>query len=236
MLIKSAPARSAQRGLSLVELMVGIAVGLFVVAAAATLVTSQLVENRRLMLEVQVQQDLRATADIITRELRRAGSWPGVISSAVGSVWSPGTAAQVNTNFNGLSPASGVDDEVVYRSSRTSGSNGPYTFVLDGGVIKTQLAPGVPMQQLTDGTTLVVTQFAVTAVAEPGVVAACTKLCDDGPPQTTNCWPSIAVRSFVVEITGHAATDASVVRSIRSVVRLRNDEVQFSDPAQICPP
>lgn len=56
-----------QRGLSLVELMVGITVGLFVVAAAATLVANQLSDNRRLLLETQVQQDLRATMDIITR-------------------------------------------------------------------------------------------------------------------------------------------------------------------------
>ncbi|MBL0296208.1 MAG: hypothetical protein IPQ21_03185 [Betaproteobacteria bacterium] len=53
--------------------MVGITVGLFIVAAAAMLVTTQLGDNRRLLLETQVQQDLRATADIITRELRRAG-------------------------------------------------------------------------------------------------------------------------------------------------------------------
>ena len=64
-----------QRGLSIVELMVGVAIGLFVVAAASMLVVTQLSDNRRLTLETQVQQDLRATADIITRELRRAGHW-----------------------------------------------------------------------------------------------------------------------------------------------------------------
>ena len=55
--------------------MVGVAIGLFVVAAASMLVVTQLSDNRRLTLETQVQQDLRATADIITRELRRAGHW-----------------------------------------------------------------------------------------------------------------------------------------------------------------
>ena len=68
-------ARRRQRGLSIVELMVGMAIGLFVVAAASMLVVTQLSDNRRLTLETQVQQDLRATADIITRELRRAGHW-----------------------------------------------------------------------------------------------------------------------------------------------------------------
>ena len=56
-------ARAAQRGLSIVEMMVGIAVGLIVVAAATLMVAGQLADNRRLLLETQVQQDLRASAD-----------------------------------------------------------------------------------------------------------------------------------------------------------------------------
>ena len=54
-------------------MMVGIAIGLFIVAGAVALVATQLGENRRMLLETQVQQDLRAAADIITRELRRGG-------------------------------------------------------------------------------------------------------------------------------------------------------------------
>ena len=61
------------RGISLVELMVGIAVGMIVVAGASVMLVNQVNEHRRLMLETQVQQDLRASADLILRELRRAG-------------------------------------------------------------------------------------------------------------------------------------------------------------------
>ena len=79
----------AHRGMSLVELMVGITVGLLVVAGASLLVSSQLSENRRLLLETQVQQDLRATADIIARQLRRSGHWRraemGVANAGIGN-------------------------------------------------------------------------------------------------------------------------------------------------------
>ena len=64
------PSRRA-RGLSIVELLVGIAVGLFVLAGATLLVSSQLSDNRQLMLETQVQQDLRASADLIARPTPR---------------------------------------------------------------------------------------------------------------------------------------------------------------------
>ena len=70
--------RQRQTGLSLVELMVGVAVGLFVVAGATLVVSNQLGDNRRLMLETQIQQDLRAAADLIARDLRRSGYWASV--------------------------------------------------------------------------------------------------------------------------------------------------------------
>jgi prepilin-type N-terminal cleavage/methylation domain-containing protein len=227
--------RSRQRGLSLVEMMVGVAVGLIVVAAAATLVAAQLSDNRRLLLEVQVQQDLRASADIITRDLRRAGSWSGPIAGAIVGIWKEGSPAQANSNLADLSPLDDVDNSVTFRSSRTEGSDGPYTYQLDEGVIKFQPAPGLGWQALTDSSTMRVTQFDVTALPEPEIRVACPKLCADG---TQDCWPTISVRSFVVEITGQAVSDPAVVRSIRSVVRMRNDGVAFNDagaPTLACP-
>ena len=61
------------RGISIVELMVGITISLFILAGASLVLTTQLDSNRRLLLEAQVQQDLRTTADMISRDVRRAG-------------------------------------------------------------------------------------------------------------------------------------------------------------------
>lgn len=65
--------RRGERGLGLIELMVGITVGLIVAAGASLVAVNQINEHRRLMLEIQVQQDLRTAADLIQQELRRAG-------------------------------------------------------------------------------------------------------------------------------------------------------------------
>ena len=62
-----------QRGLGLVELMVGITVGLIVAAGASMMAVNQINEHRRLMLETQIQQDLRSVADLLQQDLRRAG-------------------------------------------------------------------------------------------------------------------------------------------------------------------
>ena len=236
MLSTRAARRLHQRGLSLVELMVGIAVGMFIVAAAATMVASQLTDNRRMLLEVQVQQDLRAAGDIITRELRRAGSWGTTVDGAQSGISLDGA----NPSFNPLLPLSPISgsppaETVTYSSSRSTGSTGPYGFRLSSGVIQSRLDASSGWQALTDEATMTVTRFRITSLSQPPVRLACPKRCSGG---TQTCWPTVTVRSFIIDITGEAVSDPAVVRSVRSVVRLRNDAVQFNDaanPTLACP-
>ena len=96
-MLTSTRRRAAQRGLSIVEMMVGVTIGLLVVAGATMVVSTQLLDNRQLMVETQVQQDLRAAADIITRDLRRAG----YTSNPQNGVWYKGTAQVACNRFGG---------------------------------------------------------------------------------------------------------------------------------------
>ena len=90
-------AKRRQTGLSIVELLVGVAIGLVITAAATLLMSGQLIENRRLLTETQVQQDLRAATDIMAREMRRVGGSSELAS--LRSIWYPGSA-QVVSNYN----------------------------------------------------------------------------------------------------------------------------------------
>jgi len=248
-----------QRGVSLVELMVGITVGLLVVAGASLLVSSQLTENRRLLLETQVQQDLRATADIIARELRRAGHWrraeAGVASTSngaavrndymsvgsIGNTQCSGLLANFDICFNYLRPLGLADADVNGAPRYTFG------YRLTGGVIKTKLSTSAEsVQDLTDVKVLEVRSFTIElndAVSDANrwVLIPCPKLC---PPNalnqvTTDCWPRVAMRDATITITGRAVSDHAVQRTVVSRVRLRNDQVQFraGDVAdrQACP-
>lgn len=208
------------RGMSLVELMVGIAIGLFVVAAAATLVATQLTENRKVQLELQVQQDLRATADIITRELRRSASLAGMAESA-DKAWQPGTDWFPNYN-SAATPASGASADIAFKQARSAGGSGSSGYKLVNGVVLTVLEGAAQDQPLTDPATMVVTAFSIQLDTELPVVAACPKLCSDG---TDACWPRSSIRTYTLNMTGRSANDASVVRSLSSSVRVRNDVV-----------
>lgn len=232
----AAASRRRQRGLSIVELMVGVAVGLFVVAAATMLVATHLADSRRLTLETQVQQDLRAAADIITRELRRSGHW----AKARDGVGQPlNVNAYRAVSKDGTPPTPFTDGEVstsVLISYSRSGSEAAENNAVDSaeqlgfrlvnGVIQTHLGDA-DWQALTDSSTLNVTAFTLTLNVQP-IRLECTKPC----PGPGDCRPELQVRDITLDITGQAAHDASVQRRLTSNVRLRNDAVI----AGSCPP
>lgn len=223
--------RKLQAGLSLVELMVGVTIGLMVVAAATVLMTGQLAENRRLLLETQLQQDLRAAADIIARELRRVGALAEVTTLA--TIWYPDSPPLIPNPFSGSLALSTA--QVDFNYDPGGGLAGPFGFKLNASdVLQIRLA-GSGWQDLTDGNVMKVTSFTVTpGPAVAPVVLVCPFLCATGD---TACWPRVQVRDLIFNITAEARRDASVKRAVGGQVRLRNERVTFLAPSgAICPP
>lgn len=233
---RSLPFRRATRGMSLVELMVGIAIGLIVVAAAVLTTTTQLRDNRLLLLETQLQQDLRASTDIIARELRRAG----FTDDAYIELWNPDLGSATASAFSQLTIGAGSQGSVQYNYKRldlSAGgagvfvSSGPFGYWLDNGVIKVRLTANAPVQDLTDRNVMFVEQFSITPLASNPVRLPCPNDCPLPIPagQTAEyCWPTIAVRELEINITARSVSDAAVRRSVDSRVRLRNDDLRFN--------
>lgn len=195
------------------------------------MVGGQLGENRRLMVETQLQQDLRAAADIITREIRRSGNW----DLAHQGIWSPvgPTAAQPNS-YAAITPETGAAAEIDFKYRRAVGQVGPYGFKLQDQSIRT-LMGAAGWQELTDPNIMRVQSFSVTPVNATPIVLPCPNLCPGG---STDCWPQLGVRELDIEISASAASDPNVVRSLRTKVRLRNDWIRFTDaanPNRVCP-
>lgn len=223
-------AERRQRGLSMVELLVGVAIGLFIAATGATLLAGNLRESRSLLIETRLMQDLRTAADIVARDLRRAGYW----GAADAGVWSAGASGVVANPYVALAPGGAASDAVTFRYSRDAAENHvvdgneQFGFRLRNGAIELQLGAG-NWQALTDPATLTVTQFAVTPLAETvSLAGACASTC---PPGSSTCPPRQLVRSLDVAIAGRATADAQVTRSVRSSVRLRNDALIGACPA-----
>lgn len=234
------------RGLGMVELMVGITVGLIVAAGASLVAVNQINEHRRLMLETQVQQDLRSAADLLQQEMRRAGFrgpanlgvWtPG---KAIGSLQElppqPASANQYLPLTVDANSATGVTVTYLYaRQSNTTGipadnEHGGFKWDKSSGELKLLLGvttskDGTVVQNwqpITDKETLIIDDFQFELRLTPASVAL-REFCDQ--PCVGAACPSLNVREVDFKIVGHAKHDPKVVRTISGTERIRAEAV-----------
>lgn len=223
--------RHAQRGLSLVELFVATAGSLFVVAATAKLLVTQLVENRALIAEARVTQELRQAGDRLVHELRRAGFW-GDAGAGVRIGVDDSTDRRANP-YVAIAPDHAASDAIAFRYSRDSAENGlvddadRFGFRLRNGVIEMQLG-GAGWQAVTDPGSLRVTALSlVPAVQRIDLGALCARPC---PLDAASCPPHQEIRRVDITITGEQAGVARVAGSLHTSVRLRNDAIVGACP------
>lgn len=223
-----------QRGFSLVELMVGITVGLIVVAGASTVAVNQLAEHKRLALEAQTQQELRAAGEIMARELRKAGSW----GSPELGLWSERTPApgvnpyaEIIVSDDGsrieFSYSKSLDKAAVYGADKATSpaDDERRGFRLKGQQLEFKLGGG-GYQPLTDPATLVVTHFEAKLLGASSPLASrCFKPCEPGNEQ---CPPVLTVRSVQIAVEGHARHDSQVKRRLHFTTRVSADQLSGS--------
>ena len=214
----------AQRGLTLVELMVAIAISLIVIAAALTFLNSHLRESRAVQVELRLMQDLRSAADLIGRDLRRAGHW----GNASAGVWQSDAETVATNPYAFVTVAS---NNVAFNFSRDAAENGyldtneQFGFRLRAGIVEFLLGNG-NWQALTDTNTVSITAFTVTpSVQHVSLDGMCATACSAADSASATCPPQQDIRSLNVALTGQSATDVKVKRNVENTVRLRNDAI-----------
>lgn len=217
--------RTHARGLSIVELLIGIAIGLFVLAGATMVVSNQMVDNKRLLLETQVQQDMRAAMDIMVRDIRRSG-YSTYADTLVKGLDETAVAPSV------FRPA-GFDPDDALRYSyahNDSLSNNTLTaadergFRLQGGKIEVLLGSS-GYQALTDPNVVKITKFDINETENVVPLPTCSAT----PCASATCplpqGQRIITRDIELVLAGEAVHDSRVKREVRTTVRVRNDEV-----------
>lgn len=240
-----------ERGMGLVELMVGITVGLIVAAGASLMAVNQIAEHRRLMLETQIQQDLRTAADLLQLDIRRAG-YRGLSER---SVWAPPTGvgtpaetAEAMATDNRYTPltlkdedgsrtftytyARDVDQQVGAPAPRSAEHFG-VKWNADGRTLylRVGLVNGKDnWQPITDPDTVLITAFDIEVTEQSTPVADfCETACSLAGG--ANACPSLAVRHVRFTIVGEAKHDARVRRTLSGTERVRADQITGACPA-----
>jgi prepilin peptidase dependent protein B len=221
----------SQRGLSIIELMVGVAIGLFIIGGAVKLFVDMFGNNRRLLIETRVNQDLRAAADIVARDLRRAGYWQNAAS---------GVGRLIN-DPNPYSPATISANSVAYTYDRGVGASAAGFSLASNALYMTV---GAASQPVTDPATVRITRFEITnsasasqwfdlaqncpctAIAASSATGGCTAAEMLALAEGSASRPQIGVRWVDIIIEGESPTLPGVRRQVRESVRLRNDELR----------
>jgi prepilin peptidase dependent protein B len=232
-----------QRGMSIIELMVGVALGLIVVAGAVKLMGDTLGSNRRVLLETRVNQDLRTAADLIARDIRRAGYWNNAqsgIFTTTGAAVSPNPYAAISLNSNVVEYQYARDADDTVQDAERAG------FRLQGDALEFRNGEG-GWQLVTDPGVVRITTLSITpSEREVELHTYCSCLikltCSESEFQAGGKYyaptdpsiprrPTSTIRQFAIVLAGEAANDASVRREIRETVRVRNDRLDGRCPS-----
>ncbi len=217
--------RRSSRGLSIVELLVGTAVGLVIVAAGTTVVTRHARENRALTIETRLMQDLRTAADIVARDLRRAGYW-GASASGVRS--DDGSAVLANpyalVTPGGRGVRRGAAQLLARRRARTAASTATSASAFACATARSSCSSATATGRRSPIRRRSPSPPSRSSRA-PRRRASSASAPSPAPPAARTCPPRQQVRSFAVAIEAQAVADPGVRRSVRAGARLRNGSV-----------
>ncbi len=207
--------KSFQRGLSIVELMVGMTVGLVISGMAGFYLVGLILENKNVVIETRLMQDMRAALDVVARDLRRAGY---------------DQAAHLNVNQATLNPhftitVNGSSATYSYSKNDIQGTapdaDEEYGFKIENGVLSFKNGNS-GYQALTDEQFTNVTSLTITpTVIQSPVVCS-------GTPATP---PRINVRRYQIVMVAQnkgSSTRDTFSRELRTEVRVRNDRPEGS--------
>jgi type IV pilus assembly protein PilW len=221
-------------GLSIIELLIGVAMGLFILAGASAIFFSNITNARKLLLEAQINQDMRATMDLLTRDLRRSAYWG---NSLAGTSASGSSSATISNPYSVVTSTGSTQINYAYTRDTIENNELDVTTEQFGFKLNTeshaiQMYIGGSWQTLTNTDILTIpdTGFTITPTETTiDIRAACAKICID-MVLSPSC-PRVKVRAYNIVLTGISKTDSTVSRTLRSQVRVRNDAISGSCPA-----
>jgi type IV pilus assembly protein PilW len=223
---------TSQRGVFIVELLVGVTVGALVIAAALSAWALQARSSSALVAQSRLTHELRTATALVANDLRRIGYWGAaevsVASFGASSAASAGSAPTSANPYTAMSTIGTPTPGITFGYSRDDVENHVldnqerFGFRLREGVLEMRLGTA-PWQAMTDRNTLAIEDFALTPVeTRIDLGGSCARAC---PASSTTCPPQQIVRSLQVRLTARGVAQATTVRSASTQVRLRNDVV-----------
>lgn len=200
-----------QFGISLIEMMIAMLVGLIIVAATIGIFITSLKSNSDTLKMVRLNQELQAASTLMARDFRRAGYWgtPATANAYAAETDTSNANCMLfayDVDSDGL--AGGAMDYIGYKwvddGLGTSGSEGHLEIKVSATDF--DVCTGTGWNPITDNNVVLISQPTFTVV--PVTVGGATTF-----------------TSIELTLTGMLTADETVSRTITEKIRLRNDIV-----------
>ena len=235
------PAMKQQNGFTLIELLLASAIGLIVLGAVGSTFVSGMITNSDNLKMARLNQELRATMLMMTRDIRRAGAWGGAAVGAGGNPFDGMILADqvlINGSNVALAGTDGVNDCIEFSYDLDGdGVVDPvapdthselYGFRLDfentGGIQKRFIeirqggtnCAGAGWESVTDKETIFIDEleFAINPTTKT-LTGTAGPLGNDA---------QMIIREITVTLAGHLVDDISVRKRVTETIRVRNDQ------------
>jgi prepilin peptidase dependent protein B len=252
--------RRTNKGFSVVELMIGLALGLVVVLGLERIFVASFAVNVQTINVTNLNQQLRATMEVMTRDIRRAGYWANSLDDiGANDQTNPFVGVTAfDTILDDTKVASGVAAEcIVYGYDRDN--EGDFTDTNEWRGFRFDPGDG------TNGTIEVKTSGLQSQVFDPAddtVTGTCAVgagtwtdfidpdrvvidsltftlnerevIIDDECPDAATEFV-VFVRDVDIALTAHLTSDAAISRTLRDSIRVRNDRID-PERTMVCPP
>jgi len=209
---------SRQSGLSLIELMIGILIGIVLLGGLTSFFLNTARANAETIRLARLEQGLRANLEFMSRDIRRAGYWSTSASNigasnycAVGFYSCDGAGGTPNGTSRFTVDRSGTNHSILYSyDSNNDGTPEAYGFRVVSGVLQ-YLVGGTwqPMSSANEGTY----SLLFPTVTQP-------------PNINIGTSGSLSVRDIRVTLSATVppGTDNTLSRTLSDIIRVRNDQ------------
>jgi prepilin peptidase dependent protein B len=239
---------SRQQGLSIIEVMVALAASMVVIGAVVAFAASMSQATAQSVRYSRINQDVRASMDLITRELRRAGSNVQAIrqvgrgqtsiefsdilvGSEDGDVLGECVMFGYDSIENGVPRTPGAVDDAEWRGFRRSETAGRGFIEMrrgGGGIGERCDSDDHDWVRITDPSLIDITLLEFDL--EPSFRAIGDQMPDPGNPAAMlDLW--VEVRIIDIRMEARLVSDPDVVRTSQQRVRVRADRMWPLPPA-----
>lgn len=197
--------RRSQQGLSLIELMITIVIGLIIIGATMGVYIGILGANSTQIKVSHVNNELRTAMTFITRDLRRAGYFKWSVAQLVaGNFLTTQKGGQSDVSYDGTNTTFAIDYDLNSAGTYNSTSDS-FGFRRSGNAIQGRV--GTSWGNITDPNVVNVSALTVTDLS-PGAITI------NG--RTT------AIKAYRVTITAQHKADTSITRTLEEIIQVRN--------------